>query len=109
MQCIPYWALASFAVGLLVVGATIYAAWILLIIPGFVLLFRSWLLLAVPMGAYAAFKAFIHEEDEYLDNRFGQAYSQYRSRVNELFPFASRTPGRNGSLSPITKDGNDKT
>ncbi|MFC1462637.1 methyltransferase family protein [Verrucomicrobiota bacterium] len=127
IQCIPYWGLLCLAVGLLVVGATIYAkalrafrdgyskghlvtqgifsvvrhpiyaAWIWLIIPGFVLFFRSWLLLAVPFVAYAAFKVFIREEDECLQQRFGETYAQYRSRVNELFPSWKR-PNRLGLL-----------
>jgi len=117
IRCIPYWVHACVAVGLLVVGTgsyanalrtfntgyrkeelitrgafsvvrhPIYAAWILLIIPGFVLLFRSWPLLAVPLVAYAAFKAFIHEEDDYLQRKFGQSYLKYRSKVGEMFPF----------------------
>ena len=70
-----------------IVRHPIYATWIWLIIPGFVLFFRSWLLLAVPLVAYAGFKAFIHEEDEYLQRKFGQFYLKYRFRVKELFPF----------------------
>jgi protein-S-isoprenylcysteine O-methyltransferase Ste14 len=69
-----------------VVRHPIYAAWILLICPGFVLFFRSWPMLFVPLVAYAGFKVFIHKEDDYLENKFGQAYSDYHSRVNELFP-----------------------
>ena len=70
-----------------VVRHPIYAAWILLIIPGFVLLFRSWLLLGVPPVAYIAFRALIHEEDAHLQRTFGQSYLKYRFRVNEMFPF----------------------
>lgn len=64
----------------------IYSAWIVLIIPGLALLSRSWLVLATPLIAYAAFKLLIRKEDEYLTNRFGQAYLDYRARVNELIP-----------------------
>jgi protein-S-isoprenylcysteine O-methyltransferase Ste14 len=35
---------------------------------------------------YAVFKLLIHREDEYLDRRFGQAYLDYRARVNEVIP-----------------------
>ena len=114
--CIPYWVLVVFGIGLLVAGTVvyvhslrifnrghrkeqlvvdgpysvvrhpIYAAWILLICPGFVLLFRSWLMLLVPIIAYVSFKAYIHKEDDYLKDKFGQAYSDYRLKVNELFP-----------------------
>lgn len=66
----------------------IYSAWIALIIPGLALLSRSWPVLLTPLVAYAIFKLSIHQEDEYLEQRFGQAYLDYRRRVNELIPFA---------------------
>ena len=116
IQCIPYWILVSLAVGFLSVGVLIYAkalqtfnagykketlitkgafsvvrhpiyaAWIWLIIPGFVLFFQSWLLLAVPLVAYSVFKGLIHEEDEYLQRKFGQSYLRYQFKVNAMFP-----------------------
>lgn len=70
-----------------IVRHPIYAAWIWLIIPGFVLFFRSWPLLAAPLVAYVAFKVFVHEEDASLRREFGESYSQYRSETNEMFPF----------------------
>lgn len=117
IQCLPHWVLACAAVGLVVVGATIYAralrtfntscrndklvtegaysvvrhpiyaAWIWLIIPGLVLFFRSWALLTVPMVTYAVFKVCIHEEDNHLEQRFGKPYLEYRSKTREIFPF----------------------
>jgi protein-S-isoprenylcysteine O-methyltransferase Ste14 len=114
--CIPYWVLVPLGIGFLTVGTVvyvyslrifnrgyrkdqlvaegpysvvrhpIYAAWILLIFPGLALFFRSWPMLFVPLVAYVSFKACIHKEDDYLKNRFGQAYLDYRSKVNELFP-----------------------
>ena len=114
--CIPYWLLGTFGTGFLVAGIVvyvyslrifnrgyrkgqlvvdgpysivrhpIYAAWILLICPGFVLFFRSWLMLFVPLVAYVSFKAYIHKEDDYLKNKFGSDYSDYQSKVNEFFP-----------------------
>ena len=116
ITCIPYLVLVIIGVGLLMTGTVIYvhslrvfnrgyrkeqlvivgpysvvrhpiyAAWILLICPGTVLFFRSWLMLLVLLLAYISFKAFIHKEDDYLKGKFGQAYSDYRSKVNELFP-----------------------
>ena len=69
-----------------VVRHPIYAAWILLICPGAALFFRSWAMLMLPVVAYISFKASIHREDRYLEDRFGQAYQEYRACTNELFP-----------------------
>lgn len=69
-----------------VVRHPIYAAWILLICPGVVLFFRSWLMLFLPLVAYISFKASVHREDQYLEDRFGQVYKDYRACTNELFP-----------------------
>ncbi len=68
----------------------IYAAWIVLIIPGLVLLSRSWPLLLTPIVAYSAFKCRIRREDEYLEERFGDEYRRYEARVNELIPGRTR-------------------
>ena len=119
IRAVPYWAIASVAAAVLTAGTVIYAkalrtfnrcyregrlamegmfsvvrhpiyaAWIWLIIPGFVLLFRSWLLLATPLAAYAGFKVIIREEDDYLQQQFGRSYLKYRSRSSEMFPFWS--------------------
>lgn len=64
----------------------IYAAWIVFIIPGLVILSRSWPLLLTPLVAYVAFKTWIRRENEYLEQRFGNDYREYRARVNELVP-----------------------
>ena len=64
----------------------VYAAWITLAFPGLALLMRSWPMLLTPWIAYAIFRRLIHCEDEYLEQRFGQPYLDYRRRVNELIP-----------------------
>jgi protein-S-isoprenylcysteine O-methyltransferase Ste14 len=114
--CIPYWFLAILGTGFLAAGTMvyvnalrtfnagykkgqlvtegpysvvrhpIYAAWILLICPGLVLFFRSWPMLFVPLIAYVSFKVSIPKEEDYLKEKYGQAYLDYRLRVNELFP-----------------------
>jgi protein-S-isoprenylcysteine O-methyltransferase Ste14 len=116
ITCIPYSVLVIIGVGLLMTGTVIYvhslrvfnrgyrkeqlvvagpysvvrhpiyAAWILLICPGTILFFRSWLMLLIPLTAYISFKILIHKEDDYLKGKFGQAYSGYRSKINELLP-----------------------
>ena len=63
-----------------------YAAWIVLILPGIALLTSSWPYLLMPLVGYTVFKALIHTEDEYLQSRFGQSYSDYRASVNAIIP-----------------------
>lgn len=65
----------------------IYSAWIVFIIPGLVLLSHSWPLLLTPVVAYIVFKARIGRENEYLEQRFGDAYRKYKSEVNEIIPW----------------------
>ncbi|MCF7973427.1 MAG: isoprenylcysteine carboxylmethyltransferase family protein [Phycisphaerae bacterium] len=72
----------------------IYFAWIVLICPGVVLFFHSWVMLLVPPVAYLSFKASIHHEDHDLENQFGQAYLDYKARTPELFPGRCLTSGR---------------
>ncbi|MBN1912522.1 MAG: isoprenylcysteine carboxylmethyltransferase family protein [Pirellulales bacterium] len=64
----------------------IYSAWIVFLIPGLALVSRCWLLLAMPLVAFLVFKLRIGKEDAYLTGRFGQAYLDYRRRVNEILP-----------------------
>jgi protein-S-isoprenylcysteine O-methyltransferase Ste14 len=117
LSTIPYWVFLSVGIALIAIGVPVlilaartgmaaynsdklattglfgvvrnpmYAAWIVFIIPGLVLLTRSWPLFLTPLVAYAVFKLLIRRENEYLEKRFGHAYREYRSEVNELFPW----------------------
>jgi protein-S-isoprenylcysteine O-methyltransferase Ste14 len=72
----------------------LYSAWIVFIIPGLVLLSRSWPLFLTPVVAYLIFKARIGRENEYLEKRFGEDFRKYKAEVNELIPvprFGNRT------------------
>ncbi len=73
-----------------IVRNPVYSAWIVFIIPGLVLLSRSWPLMLTPLVAYCVFKARIWRENDYLEKRFGEAHRQYKVQVNELFPFPRR-------------------
>ncbi|HXR36556.1 MAG TPA: isoprenylcysteine carboxylmethyltransferase family protein, partial [Candidatus Binataceae bacterium] len=64
----------------------VYAAWIVLNLPGLTLLTRSWPLMITPLVAYLVFKLLIGKEDDYLRRRFGNQYLEYRAKVNELIP-----------------------
>ncbi len=39
-----------------------------------------------PVVAYLVFKLLIRQEDDYLRERFGKAYVEYRAKVSELIP-----------------------
>jgi protein-S-isoprenylcysteine O-methyltransferase Ste14 len=69
-----------------IVRNPIYSAWIVFIIPGLVLLSRSWPLFLTPVVAYLVFKARIGRENDFLERHFGDDYRTYKARVNELFP-----------------------
>jgi protein-S-isoprenylcysteine O-methyltransferase Ste14 len=71
----------------------VYSAWIVFNIPAIALLCRSWPLLLTPVVAYVVFKLGITTEDDYLEQRFGQEYRDYRARVNEVIPIP-RLPQR---------------
>ena len=96
---IPMWAIAvwtivrAFSRGELVtrgvygfVRHPIYSALIVFIFPGIALLCRSWPMLLASLVAYIIFKLLIKREDRYLEEKFGKAYLDYRSRVNEIIP-----------------------
>lgn len=64
----------------------IYGSWIVFIVPGVVLMFNSLLGLTVPFFMYVLFKAFIKEEEEYLEDKFGEEYFEYQRKVGSIFP-----------------------
>ena len=59
----------------------IYSAWIVFIFPAVALLCRSWLMLPASLVSYVIFKLLIKREEKYLEEKFGQAYLDYRGRV----------------------------
>jgi protein-S-isoprenylcysteine O-methyltransferase Ste14 len=65
-----------------------FSAWIVFIIPGLVLLSRSWPLFLTPLVAYLMFKLLIRRESDCLEKRFGDAYRRYRAELPELFPLS---------------------
>jgi protein-S-isoprenylcysteine O-methyltransferase Ste14 len=59
----------------------IYASWILLILPGISLFIYSWLMLTASIVMYIALRVFIVREEEYLREKFGSKYEDYRGKV----------------------------
>lgn len=58
-----------------------YAAFVLLIVPGLALILDSWLLLTASAVVYALFRALVPAEDRWLRESFGVQYEEYRRRV----------------------------
>lgn len=69
-----------------VVRHPIYASWVLLIIPGAVIWWGCSIGLTVPVVSYLAFRRYIGEEDEYLFDKFGAEFDDYRHNTNAIFP-----------------------
>ena len=64
----------------------LYSAWIIFIIPGFLLFFHSWILLTIPIIMYVLFRILIKEEEIFLQHKFGEEYENYKKRISLLFP-----------------------
>lgn len=69
----------------------IYAAFIVLIVPGIVLMLRSLPGLTIPVFMYLIFRALIGAEENYLRAAFGEQYETYHRRVGAVFPRLSRS------------------
>lgn len=59
----------------------VYSSWIVLIVPGIALLLNFWLVLATSIVMYLCQLRFIHEEDDFLRQKFGRQYEEYRQKV----------------------------
>jgi protein-S-isoprenylcysteine O-methyltransferase Ste14 len=58
-----------------------YAAFVLLIVPGLALILDSWLVLTASALVYALFRALVPAEDRWLKEKFGARYDEYRRGV----------------------------
>jgi protein-S-isoprenylcysteine O-methyltransferase Ste14 len=58
-----------------------YVLQIFITLPGLFLLFNSWLVLTGVIPAYLAHRLFVKEEHKYLEDKYGQAYRGYVSKV----------------------------
>lgn len=64
----------------------LYAAWVVFLVPGMVLIARTWLGLSVPIFMYVLLRILVREEEAYLESRFGEEYRTYRARVPAVLP-----------------------
>ncbi len=64
----------------------VYSSWLLLIVPGVVLLFNSMLGLTVPIFMYLILKKMVVEEEMYLEGKFGRRYLDYKRQTSFVIP-----------------------
>ena len=62
-----------------------YTLQVFITLPGLMLLFNSWLVMAAVIAAYVACRIFVREEEQYLESRFGDQYREYRRNVPVKF------------------------
>ncbi len=59
----------------------VYSSWIVLVIPGIALITGWWLLLLTSVVMYIAMVMSVHAEDDFLRQKFGKTYEDYREHV----------------------------
>lgn len=65
----------------------IYAAWVVFIVPGVMLLMNSWIgLTAIPV-MYISLRMLVLKEELYMEEKFGDEYRAYKKKVFAIFPF----------------------
>jgi hydroxyacylglutathione hydrolase len=96
---VPIWIAASkevdgaFAAGTLATQGVyalcrhpIYGSAAFFVVPGILLFFRSWALLAVPVAMVGLALLLVRREEAHLREKFGREYPEYATHVNALFP-----------------------
>lgn len=64
----------------------LYAAWVVFIVPGIVLLLKSWIMLTTPIFMYLILRLLVKKEEVYLENVFGSEYREYKEKVPCILP-----------------------
>jgi protein-S-isoprenylcysteine O-methyltransferase Ste14 len=64
----------------------LYAAWVVFIVPGIVILLKSWIMLTTPIFMYLILRLLVEKEEVYLENVFGSEYREYKANVPCILP-----------------------
>jgi protein-S-isoprenylcysteine O-methyltransferase Ste14 len=64
----------------------LYAAWVVLIVPGIVIITGSVIAISWPLFLYILCRVFTAEEEKYLREKFGDGYLKYEKEVCAVFP-----------------------
>ena len=73
---------------------SVYAVWLLFIVPGLILVTGMLLLTFAPFLMYLLLKALIRKEEAYMELIFGKEYLDYKSKVNSVIPKFRRSKTR---------------
>lgn len=63
-----------------------YFAWIILIVPGIIIITGLVLGSTIPIFMYIIFRIFIHREEDNLGHLFREDYLKYKNSTNQFFP-----------------------
>lgn len=69
-----------------IVRNPIYSSFICFIVPAFVILTKSLLIMSTPIFMYLVFKILIKKEENDLEQTFSQDYLKYKAKTNQIFP-----------------------
>ncbi|MBW2596300.1 MAG: isoprenylcysteine carboxylmethyltransferase family protein [Deltaproteobacteria bacterium] len=64
----------------------LYAAWVVFIVPGIVLLVNSWIGLTTPVFMYFILRILVQEEEASMESVFGLEYLEYKKNVPCIMP-----------------------
>jgi hypothetical protein len=64
----------------------IYSSAVIFNVPGFALLVHSWLAMTAPIFMYLMLRILIRKEEDFLADKFGERYLEYKSEVPFVCP-----------------------
>ncbi|MDY6792090.1 MAG: isoprenylcysteine carboxylmethyltransferase family protein [Thermodesulfobacteriota bacterium] len=65
----------------------LYGSWMVFIVPGVVLLLKSWIGLTTPLFMYLILRNLVKKEEDYLESVFGSEYGKYKKKVPSIMPY----------------------
>ena len=65
----------------------LYASWTVFLIPGVFFLANSWIGLTTPIFMYSVLRILVRKEEEYLEDRFGSEYLEYKKKIPSIIPY----------------------
>ena len=65
----------------------LYASWVVFIVPGIVLLCNNWIGFTMPIFMYIILRILVKKEENYLENKFGKDYTNYKNKIPCILPY----------------------